>query len=681
MNLKKIINEKYLIFKIGIILSLISIFFYNFNNEQFFYGQTGFSFIFLIIGFVFAKFCNEHENKNWTEKVTLLTNVLARYFLITLAIYLLILTIFVFFGDYVYLNKVIKTFFSTFIGYSNIYLSRTHNFEFQNIINPFYNSWLISLVIQSIFFLFLSQLFIQKVLKNVFNSILVIISFISLIFFFQFDITYYWNYFNFHTRLHEFLIGYVCFKYINNNKINIRLKKYILTLILLFSLSLIIYNFNFYTLTIFVICVGIFFCFICNKAILVQSSFIYEQFFKLYLISYPLLYFFTIYYNNKIKFYIIFFILVVLLYSLFLLFFKKEKIQSNSQNLFFKKINFKISLVFIFIFTIINYSKNINYNENKSKDFFDKLSKFNYLSNIYKNYNINSTSYKEYFFKEKKITNCLLINLPTNFEKYYNENCYKNNGNDVLFFVVGDSHATMYAPLFDSLKNSDYFISAQDGGLYIPNMYKVDGIKELEVKNINKSNLKQAQDHLNKNLKLYDSISDRYDKSFFVIITNLVSHIETHNILDENFNILKNNSDIYNKIEDNLSNLISKMNRNSEILIFEPVPKPTLTLSECMVQIEIYGENSDYCDYSYNNYKNKFLKPKTILNNLSLNFKNVNIFRINDLICSNNKCSFFYNSKNRQAFISDMSHITIQTNSLIRDRFVKFLNQIYINDY
>ena len=163
------------------------------------------------------------------------------------------------------------------------------------------------------------------------------------------------NYFNFHTRLQEFLIGYVCFKYINNNKINIRLKKYILTLILLFSLSLIIYNFNFYTLTIFVICVGIFFCSICNKAILVQSSFIYEQFFKLYLISYPLLYFFTIYYNNKIKFYIIFFILVVLLYSLFLLFFKKKN--SVIHKIYFSKINFKISLVFIFIFTIINYSK------------------------------------------------------------------------------------------------------------------------------------------------------------------------------------------------------------------------------------------------------------------------------------------------------------------------------------
>ena len=95
MNLKKIINEKYLIFKIGIILSLISIFFYNFNNEKFFYGQTGFSFIFLV-WFCICKICNEHENKNWTEKVTLLTNVLARYFLITLAIYLLILTIFVF---------------------------------------------------------------------------------------------------------------------------------------------------------------------------------------------------------------------------------------------------------------------------------------------------------------------------------------------------------------------------------------------------------------------------------------------------------------------------------------------------------------------------------------------------------------------------------------------------------
>ena len=330
---------------------------------------------------------------------------------------------------------------------------------------------------------------------------------------------------------------------------------------------------------------------------------------------------------------------------------------------------------------MINYSKNINYNENKPKDFFDKLSKFNYLSNIYKNYNINSTSYKEYLFKEKKITNCLLINLPANFEKYYIQNCFKNNNNDVLFFVVGDSHATMYAPLFDSLKNSDYFISAQDGGLYIPNMYKVDGIKEFEDKNINKSNLKQTQDHLNKNLKLYKSISNRYEKSFFIIITNFVSHIETHDILDENFNFLKNNSEIYNKIENNLSNLISTMSRNNEILIFEPVPKPKLTLSECMIQIEMYGENYDYCDYSYDNYKNIFLEPKKILKNLSLNFPNVNVFRINDLICSNNKCSFFYNLKNKQAFISDTSHITIQTNSLIKDRFIKFLNQIYINDY
>lgn len=681
MNQKKIINGNYLIFKVGVILSLILIFFYNFDNEKFFYGQTGFSFIFLVIGFVFAKFCNEHEYKNWSEKITLLINVLSRYFLITFIIYLFILTIFVFFGDYVYLNKIIKTFFSTFIGYSNIYLSRTHNFEFQNIINPFYNSWLINLVIQSIFFLFLSQLFNHRVLKNTINSILIIIFFISLIFFFQFDITYYWNYFNFHTRFHEFFIGFICFKFLNNNKINQKLKKYFLTLILLFSLSLIIYNLNFYTLTIFVICLGIFFCSICNKEILRQNSFLYEQFFKLYLISYPLLYFFTIYYNNKIKFYVIFLIFVVLIYSLFLLFFKKEKLQNDSQNFFLKKINFKVSLVFIFIFIMINYSKNINYNENKPKDFFDKLSKFNYLSNIYQNYNINSTSYKEYLFKEKKITNCLLINLPANFEKYYIENCFKNNNNDVLFFVVGDSHATMYAPLFDSLKNSDYFISAQDGGLYIPNMYKVDGIKEFENKNINKSNLKQTQDHLNKNLKLYKSISNRYKKSFFIIITNFVSHIETHDILDENFNFLKNNSEIYNKIENNLSNLISTMSRNNEILIFEPVPKPKLTLSECMIQIEMYGENYDYCDYSYDNYKNIFLQPKKILKNLSLNFPNVNVFRINDLICSNNKCSFFYNLKNKQAFISDTSHITIQTNSLIKDRFVKFLNQIYINDY
>ena len=82
------------------------------------------------------------------------------------------------------------------------------------------------------------------------------------------------------------------------------------------------------------------------------------------------------------------------------------------------------------------------------------------------------------------------------------------------------------------------------------------------------------------------------------------------------------------------------MSRNNEILIFEPVPKPKLTLSECMIQIEMYGENYDYCDYSYDNYKNIFLEPKKILKNLSLNFPNVNVFRINYLICSNNKCSF-----------------------------------------
>ena len=680
MNLTKKIKRKYLFFKVGIILSLLSVFFYNFDNETYFYSQTGFSFIFFVIGFIFSKFCDDIDNINWSKKITLFINILSKYFLITLIIYLFFFAIFAFFGDYLYLNKVLKTFFSTFIGYSNIYISRTHNFEFQNVINPFYNSWVIALIIQSIFLLFLSRLFKNKVLGYVINSILVIIFCVSLIFFFQFDITYYWNYFNIYTRFHEFFLGFVYFKFLNNNEINFSFKKYFLILTIFFSLFLIIYNLNFYTLSFFVISLGALFCSICYKDILIQNSSTYEQFFKLYLIYYPIFYFFTLYYNNNIKFYIIFIILSLFIYFVFLFFFKKEK-QNYYQKLYFKKISFKVVSFLFVLFIIINYSKNVNYNENKPKLFFGKLANFNYLSNVYKNYNINSTSYKEYIFQEKKITNCLLIDLPDDFERFYLENCYKKNNNNILFFVVGDSHATMYASLFDNLKNSDFFISAQDGGLYIPNMYKVDGIKELENKNINKLKLKQAQLHINKNLRLYKSLSGQYEKSFFVIISNFVSHVETHDILDENFNIIKNNSEIYNKIEKNLSNLISLLPSNSEILIFEPVPKPTLTLSECMIQIEIYGENNNYCDYSYENFKNTFLEPKKILNNLSLNFKNVNIFRIDELICSNNKCSFFYDSKNKQAFISDMSHITLQINSLIKDRFIKFLNLIYINEF
>ena len=84
MNLTKKIKRKYLFFKVGIILSLLSVFFYNFDNETYFYSQTGFSFIFFVIGFIFSKFCDDIDNINWSKKITLFINILSKYFLITL---------------------------------------------------------------------------------------------------------------------------------------------------------------------------------------------------------------------------------------------------------------------------------------------------------------------------------------------------------------------------------------------------------------------------------------------------------------------------------------------------------------------------------------------------------------------------------------------------------------------
>ena len=682
MKLIKNIKSPYFVFNIGIVLFCSIIFLYNFSNEKFFLGQTGYSFIFFVTGFIFSIFCNKNQNKIWSEKIILLLNGFFKYFLITFVIFSAFFVIFIFFGDFEYLNKVIKTFLSTFIGYSNFYLSKTHNFELQNVINPFYNSWAIALVIQSLFLLFLSEfLNNNKIISIIVNLILILLFFTSIIFFFQFDITYYWNYFNIYTRFHEFFLGFIYFRFLNNQKINQNLKKYLTLFLFCFSLFLIFYNLDFYSLTIFVICLAAMLCLSCYRFILDQNTKIYEHFYKLYLVHYPIFYYFTIYNNNKIKFYVIFFILIVSIYFFYLIFLKKEKFKKNYNNLFFKEINIKLIFILFITFILINYSKNINYDENRPKDFFKTLSKVNYLSNIYNNYNINSTSYKTYLFNQKKITNCLSLNVPNNFEKFYLENCFKKNNDKVLFYVVGDSHATMYAPLFDNLKNSDFLISAYDGGFYIPHMYKVDGALNSKTKSINKIKLNQTQNHFEKNIQLFKKISSKYEKSFFVIISNFVSHIENHDILDENFNTLETRPEIYKKINTNFSNFIKKINPTTEILIFEPVPTPTMTLSRCRIQIEIFGENQNYCDYNYNHFQNSFFESKKMLKNLDKKFQNVNIFSINKDICLNNKCSFFYDWKNKQAFITDASHITIQTNSVIKDEFTKFLNSIYANKY
>lgn len=654
-------------------LAVLLVVFYHLNNN-FFFGYLGVDIFFVISGYVITKslIINFEQNSLNVLSSFYSKRILRIYpalFLTTLSTFL----IYTITGNISNYEIVFKSLLYSIFGLSNIYfLRRSSSYFDEDIDNPLTHTW--SLGVEEQFYIIFPIILLLyfKIKKNLIKDTSLIV---ILIFFFSISIFYFFfenneliKFWSPLTRFWEILIGsifcllekknrqnyfllYLIILIVFLNLIKFQLDNFYLTLSILFSILIISQKknslINFY---------------FSNK----PMRFIGKISYSMYLIHYPLLYFFNIYYEIDKLFFIIIYLLVLIFFSNISYQYIERKFLNLKINIFqyfFKK---KI-IIIIFIILIIPSFNFVNYINKSLLIQKNSLEKINLINQKFHKYEINSSSYKKYNYLKQSITSCVFENYN---KKIINSNCFLKNNNTKLIFFVGDSHAASLIMLTDkSYNNYDIILAANAGGLFSHNLFKIDG-KIINEKSLSIS--KKYNEFFKRSWEHFKFLSLEYDQSYFIISSDYLTHINENIILDENFLQIKNKNKLLKKYANELINLSERLKNNEKIIFIKNIPQPIYSSFECLKRIEIYKNPKTVCDYNRDYYGEdvvyNILNDKKIYNFYLYDFAN--------FFCDKKKCDFF-NKKNKfNIIIDDKSHITQQSVYLFKNEFFNFLNEI-----
>lgn len=249
---------------------------------------------------------------------------------------------------------------------------------------------------------------------------------------------------------------------------------------------------------------------------------------------------------------------------------------------------------------------------------------------------------------------------------YFEKNCFKINKskkNETLFFIVGDSIATSFLPMFDKLSNKgDIYLSSMSGAFYLPEL----SYSETDVF---PKNYIATQNHIKNNLENFNRISKNYKNNFFIIANMYRYYIYETNIFDNENKIKIKKKNYYSQIENKFDDLILKFPKNTKIIIFPQTLVLNQTREECFRNKKNYKNNCHlndkefHLDYSQNIYK--------IFDNLKSKHDNLLVYDIIDVVCPSSVCNYF--RENFDSYYFDKGHVTVETSIFLKEHFENFL--------
>jgi peptidoglycan/LPS O-acetylase OafA/YrhL len=487
--------------------SVLLVFFFHCNLVFFNNGYLGVDIFFIISGYVITKLLEQNffKNKSYQFK-----NFYFKRIIRIFPVYFFVITIFclffLFIGPLTDLDYIIKKIAYLITFTTNFYYLNYSNKEyFDNIFqDPLNHTW--SLAVEMQFYLFfpfliffLKKNFNRKYIIIILSKIIIFGIFFTFFFFENINLSFYSPIF----RFWEFLLGSLAY-YVHTKKNNLNIENYtylfyfILFFIIIFSNA----NFRFFNLLLITTITFLFLVLkknqshlnsIFNNNIIVHLGNISYSF---YLWHLPILYFFNIYFENKVKF--VFAFLITYLLSYFSFFFIEQKFKNFKINIINKIFFFGIACILlisgtikIYYYEIKNFITSNNYLEKK----FSLTKRINYT--------------------EIKINNNEIYKFCTEESKNYNLNhyslrkeCLKITDKETLIYVEGDSHTAMFLPLifaYDNFKNiyyihnnSNYFHKEVNNQLKnFKNLLYVRSINSLDELNYFKKNLQNFDKRIN----------------------------------------------------------------------------------------------------------------------------------------------------------------------------------------
>ena len=522
-------------------LSVVFVILYHLYPDIFNGGFLGVDIFFVISGYVITQ---SLYNSNYQNFFEFLKNFYARRILriypLLILVSLTTLLITLIFFSYADFNFLFYSFISSIIGLSNLYYIKTgKDYFLDEIDNPFLHTW--SLGVEEQFYLFYPIL-LFILLKNfsssnikllfIFFLLIILSKSLSLILSENQILTFFLPF----TRFWELLVGCLLFFIFKDYKSKILSFRY--QNFLIFISLFVVFTLLFFAKQLNLALVMIFAIFSSGTLILLSGTsfinkilnnyymvFIGKISFGLYLWHYPILYFS----KGRIENHILLSTFVVVT-SLIISILSHEYFENPLR--YNKKLKFKLkqSLTYSYIFLIIFIFFTFSYPFSKIhlKKFKNNIKSFaeNTSLNQYQKSKKTNSHYSSYKFLGNPAKLCQQSDKTMS---YFEKNCFKINKSEkkeTLFFIVGDSIATSFLPMFDKLSNrGDIYLSSMSGAFYLPKL------SYAETDTFPKNYI-DTQNHIKINLENFNKISKNYENNFFIIANMYRYYIHQTNIFD-----------------------------------------------------------------------------------------------------------------------------------------------------
>tara|TARA_Y100000591_G_scaffold329456_1_gene358069 strand:+ start:2209 stop:4062 length:1854 start_codon:yes stop_codon:yes gene_type:complete len=569
--------------------SVILVFLYHLKINFFSKGYIGVDIFFVISGFVITNMLiKEFEI---TKKINFLSFYIKRFKRIFPLLIFVTTTTFVlykFFGPPDLSLR--KDFIYSLLGVSNILFMFKEIDYFDNVFdNPYAHTW--SLGVEEQFYLIfpIFLFFILKYLnfKNIAKFFYLLI-FISLFTIFFFNINISTIFYLPFLRFWEFFFG--CFiPFIKLKKNNLlSLIFLIIALVIIFLPIHINQNGTIYIIhnILVVLCVS-------NFLIYYQQNKIYElifnnkflvilgnQSYSIYLWHLPIIYFVSIYFNNKT--FLILTLILTFSFSFLTYHFVENyfRYRKWDKKFIFKPLGILVSLVIIFIFS------NKLFSTSEIRSF---VKKNNYLE---KNFNwIDRTTFKKMKINDFPVyPNCQKNIREQLYKNEINLKCLKENKSKDLFYLVGNSYIAQHVPMFNQEKKFDFYYEHYDDNLN-SNFNKLSVFS----KKYNKVYLVKSINNNNEFKKFIETVKNNYNQKINFLAIGPIPNFRNKYLNPLTCLIQKLECEI-NKIEDlnerNLQNIkdqmILLMQTNTNLYFFDSYDA-LCPLLKCSV----YNNNED----------------------------------------------------------------------------------------
>jgi peptidoglycan/LPS O-acetylase OafA/YrhL len=450
-------------------ISVLLIFLFHADLKNFSKGYLGVDIFFIISGYVITKILEEKFFYNHSYDFK---NFYIKRILRIVPIYFFVITIFIgtflVIGPLTDIDFILKKIIFIFTFASNFYYLNYQKEYFDNIFqDPLNHTWSLGVEMQFYFIFpfvlyFLKKNFNEKLITRI--LILIIVCGIALTYYYflskNINLVFYSPIF----RSWEFLLGSLVY-YIQNNKkfyknyIIIQLSKasWMFLIIIIFTIFFSDENYKFLNLTLITISTSFFLLLrknslnkIFNNGPLLYLGSISYSF---YLWHLPILFFFNVYFEERIK--LIFAFIITVIFSHFSHIYIENKLKNLKINLN-KKFLFLTTLIIILFFGSVKFYyyeiKNFLIANNYLEKKYSLTKRINYTE-----IKIDNNQIYPYCAPESKIYNKIV------FDTLRNE-CLKFTNNKNLIYVEGDSHTAMFMPLILNSKNFEniYFINNTD---------------------------------------------------------------------------------------------------------------------------------------------------------------------------------------------------------------------------